>query len=251
MNRLTYRTVVALMASSCLLLMAVSVQAQPGGGGGRRGGGGFGGPQMSPEQAAKVYDAQAKTVAKQLSLSDEETGKLAAAYKAARESYAAEMRKLREEAAGGGGNPMARLELTGSERAKLETALKEFLSGEKLDKAMASLGTFNNQGDAAVNALLEMNLEPEKLDKTLVIVDGYTAASGKAMDDAIAAMDFQSLRASNQELRAKLETDLATVLTAEQLEEFKSKTARRGGRGGGQGGPGGGGRRGPGGPPSN
>jgi hypothetical protein len=230
--------------------------AQPGGGGG--GGGRGRGPILSPEQLAKVWQAQSDTVAGKLELAKEDAGKLGVAYKSARESHDQESQKIANEGGGGGGGMMAMMELNMSERGKLETALKEFISGDKLASAMASLGTFNRQADRMVNAILELNLDAEKNKKALLVIDDFTVANGKSMEDAIASGDFQSIRTSMQEQRAKVETDLAAVLSPEQLEEYKAKTATRR-RGDGQGGPGGGGpggqgggrQRGPGAPPSN
>ena len=64
----------AAVCAAALLCVTASAQAPGGGPGG--GPGGFGGPQLAPEVLAKVLEAQSNSVAKSLSLNDEQSKKL-------------------------------------------------------------------------------------------------------------------------------------------------------------------------------
>lgn len=230
----TVRTCALLVAAAALVAMgAGNAQAQFRGGG----------PRMAPEKQAAAWELEAKGVAHQLSLSAEETGKLVAAYQEARKSQGEAMTKLREESSGGGGfgGFEAFRELSDSERSKLETALKGFLSDEQVATAIVPLGTFNGEWDRMADALIGFALADDKLNSALKHVQVYVVANAKAREEAIANMDFQSMRGASQELKGKLDGELASILSEEQLAKWTEATTRRGGRGGRGGG---GGRRG-------
>ena len=78
-------------------------------------------------------------------------------------------------------------------------------------------------------------------DIVTVFAKDYVVASDKARAEAMAAMDFQSMRSAMQELKGKLDADLAEILSEEQLAAWKTGTTQRG-----RGGPPGGFQRGPG-----
>lgn len=198
---------------------------------------------QAPELAAAAPSAeaawapQAETVAQTLELSPEVTAKLVAAYKAARESQQAAMRARREQAPGGGrGGFEAMQEVNTAERAKLETALKEFLTPEQTAKALASLGTFNRRWDMMTLTLAGMNLDAKAMAEAMKTVAAFAAESGAAIQAASGAEGWAAAREKNQKLREQLDVDLAKILSAEQMAEWKAAMVRRGG-GGRPGGP--------------
>lgn len=201
---------------------------------------GRGGPQLAPEKAEAARKLQADCVAKELGLSEKSAEGLVDAYKAARTTYDAGVRELSAEQ---GGDRMGRFqafrELQEEERGKLEEALKGFLKPEQVGQALTSLGTFSRQWDRYADTLGGFGLEDGKLYPALDLTCKYVIASDKARREAMASMDFQSMRGATQELKAKLDAGLAEILSEEQLAKWKTATAGRG-----RGGPGGGGPRG-------
>jgi Spy/CpxP family protein refolding chaperone len=212
-------------ASVMLLLWSTGAFAQPPG----------------SAQNEKAWELQAKTVAKDLELSDEQAGKLADAYKAARDSHSAAVASLRGQQTGGGrGDMRAFQEANQAERAKFETVLKGFLNEEQTAKALATLGTFNRRWDMMVMALDGLGLDEKAQGDAMKLVAGHVAESGKAMNAARASGNMEAARESNQKLREKLEADLGKILNAEQMAKWNEATAMRAGdRRGGAGRPGG------------
>ena len=81
--------------------------------------------------------------------------------------------------------------------------------------------------------VLGFKLEPEKQTKALELIAGYVVESNKARAEAIAAQDFQSLRTASEELKGMLDMSIASLLSAEQIETWKTETQRRQRGGGG------------------
>lgn len=240
-------TSISLIVAACLLAIALPASAQPGGGGGGRGG-----PRLAPEKAEAAWALEAKSVAKELKLAEEPSGKVADAYKAARKSYQEGTEKLRKEA-GDGGDRMAMMQgfmdLRIEESGKLEAALKPLMDEAQLKSAMASLGGFNPMWDQMADTLAEFKLADDKLDAALGFVRVHIEKVNAAQAEAMETMDFQSIREKGQELKQKLDEEIKGVLAADQFEKWTEKTAQRRRQGGG---PGGGLRRregGPGAPP--
>lgn len=250
----SHRVFTFMLAAGLMVSMSLSgaYAQQPGGGGGGGGrrGGGAGGPQLSPEESAKVWQLQSDTVARNLKLSPENGTKLAAAYKTSRESQGKAMREaMQAGGGGGGGGMMAMLESNKAEKGKFETAVKGFLTPEQTPKAVEALGTFNRNADRFTSVLDKMGLEKATQEKALDALNTFVVDSGKAMDKAIESQDMQAMRSSSTELKGKLDDAMGKILSADQVTKWKEGTAapaRRGG--GGPGGAGGGGGRRPGGP---
>lgn len=224
---------VCMVAAALFFSTALDATAQPGG---------RGGPPMAPEKLDAALTLEARGVAKELGLSDEVTAKVVDAYKAARKSQQAAMRELFSAGRGGGMEAFQeRLALNEKERGKLEEALKGFLKAEQAGKAVASLGTFNRQWDRFTDTLAGFQLGEEKLYPALKLTCQYVVDSDAARSEAMANMDFQSMRSTAQKLKAKLDAGLAEILSEEQLSAWKTATVRRGRPGGGSRGPRGGG----------
>ncbi|MBI2424101.1 MAG: hypothetical protein HYV27_14820 [Candidatus Hydrogenedentes bacterium] len=222
--------------------------AQPGGGGGRGGG-----PQISKEDLAAVFTLQAKGVATELGLNEENTGKLVAAYEASRASHRTAMEAMRGPEGGpgdgpGGGGPgggrerwEAMTKANKAESDKLAAAVGAFLTPEQTKQAVAVLGTYSRQWDRMVHILAGFKLDAEKGQKAFSLVAKFVAEGEAARAAAMASGDPRSVRDKMMAMKEKLDADLAGVLSPEQAAKWKEETARRGGRDGGRGpgGPGG------------
>ncbi|MBI4558275.1 MAG: hypothetical protein HY706_11895 [Candidatus Hydrogenedentes bacterium] len=193
---------------------------------------GQGAAQLTPEKREAAWTLEAKGVAKTAGLSAEATGKLVDAYKASRKSLQEAAEKAAPSGGGGGGREAfdARLKLAEEERGKFRKALEGFLSKEQVDKAIAPLGTYNRQWDRLVDALASFQVGDEKQDKGLALIATYVVDSDAALAKARAAQDMEGMRTAMQELKTKLDTAMADVLTPEQLTKWKEATAPRGGR---------------------
>lgn len=223
----TRKDVLAMLcaASVMLLLWSTGTFAQP----------------LGSAQNEKAWELQAKTVAKELALSDDQTGKLADAYKAARNSHLAAVASLRGQQTGGGRGDMRAFQAANeAERAKFESAIKAFLNEEQTAKALASLGTFNRRWDAMVIVLAEMKLEEKANEEAMKLVAGHVAEASKAMLEARESGNMEAARETNRKLREQLDAGLGKILNAEQMAKWNEATAMRAGdRRGGAGRPGG------------
>lgn len=207
--------------------------------------GGFGGG-FNPEELAKAWGVEASSVAKSLSLNEEQSKKLLDAYKASRESLGKAMADLRSGGSDGGGREAFRKAVT-DERAKFETALKGFLDADQTSKVLASLGSFDLRFDLMTNSLAGLGLEEKAMADAMGVVSAYIAESAKAREAA--GGDRDKMRETAKPLRDKLDADLGKILTAEQVAKLQELPGfRLGGPGGGRQRDGEGGRRGGGAP---
>ena len=185
-------------------------------------------PEFTPEKRAAAQEVEAKCVAKSLNLSEEVTGQLVTAYKAARKSHREAMEKIRESEEGDRASRFQQyLELNDSDRGKLESALKEFLTEDQVKKAIESLGTFAWRWDRYVDTLAGFELDEEKLYQALGLVNTYIVDISKAGSEARKNSDWEAWRTIRREHKEKLDTGLATVLSAEQLAQWTEATTRR------------------------
>lgn len=184
---------------------------------------GRGGPQLEPEQAEAAWTLAARGVAKDLRLDDEGTAQLVDAYTTARASH-----RRSVELQYGAGDFQVYREIAEEERAKLETALNDFLKTRNVGKAMASLGTLSGEWDSMLHTLAGFDLGDKKLFKALPLLTKYVIDFDKARSKAIADQDFQSIRGARAKLKAKLDSRLAKILSKEQLTTWNETTAPRG-----------------------
>lgn len=198
--------------------------------------GGFRGPQqLAPEKAEAAWKVQAACALADLKLNDEEkASKVSEAYVAARKSRQEAVAELRPDSGGGRDMRQAFRELNQKERDSLAEALNAILSEEQTTQLMASLGTFSTMWDRNVDALTGLELEKEALNSSLALLLVNTIEAKKARDEAMKMRRFQDLGGKRQELRQKLDTDLAEVLSEEELAEWKVRTTSPG-RGPGRG----------------
>lgn len=208
-------------------------------------GGRGGGMQLDPARAEAVWTLEAKYVAKDLELSEENAAKLKDAFIASRKSLQEAAVNLMEErrASGERGGFEAFQALSDAESASLKKNLAEFLSEEQAGKASASLGTFNWQGDRLVDVLSGLKLDEDKEMKALGLISAYAQEVSALRPAGGDRASWEGMREKMQPAREKLDAALAEVLSAEEAAKWKEQTAPRGGgggRGAGGGGQGGG-----------
>lgn len=186
------------------------------------------GSGLPPEELAKVQAAQAKTVAADLKLDAEKTGKLVDAFAAFQKESA------ENPPAGAPGDREAMLKLMEERQAKLADSLKAFLDEAVAKQAAANLGGFNRGWDQMVSAILGFGLDEGKTAEALGHTLAYLKSVAKAREDA--AGDRDTMRTAMAAAKKTLDDSLAPMLSDAQKTEWAEKTTRgqRGGGGGGQ-----------------
>jgi len=226
------------LAVAALVLGSLHAQAQP-----PRG---PGGPAMTPQDAQAAWTLQAKAVAHELGLNEEQTAQLAEAYVANRRSNAESLRGL---AGGAGGDPAGRWqamqEANDASRAALKASLGEFLDDAQSAKAVDKLGTYSRQGDYMVHLVAGYDLDEASTHKAVGLIAAHVAEADAARAEALEQRNMQAMREATQASKAKLDTEMAKLLNEEQAANWAAQTAPRGFgpgnagvRGGGPGGPG-------------
>lgn len=212
-----FTVVSSVIAASMLTTWSRDASAQPGVGVD----GGY-------ERSVKAWEIQAKTVARDLTLSVEQTTKLVEAYAAARDSH--------NKAAGAVAGPAERpdfqkmREVNQNERTKFESVLKGFLNAEQIDKALLTLGSFFRRWDAMVETLDAMDLGDKAREDAVKLTADYVAEWNTAMKVAMGSGNRESMREQADKLKEKLDADVARILSAEQMTKWTDATARRGNR---------------------
>jgi len=235
---------VVVVLVACAVLCGSAVAQRP-----MRGRGG-----LSAAEEESSWTLQARHVAGKLGLAEDTTGKLVAAYKEARKAYQealrAGMEKLRETA---GDDRRARMigfreqreKAADTARAEFKKAVSAFLDEAQTGMAVARLGVLSEQWDRMVATLAGFELG-EKLAAAMEHVNNYIVQQAKAMEDMWREdADRAALREKLQNMRTKLDEELAKLLSEDQLAKWKEATTW-GGRRQGRGPAAGGMRRGPG-----
>ena len=191
--------------------------------------------RMTPEQSEEAWALQANHVAAKLGLSEENAAKLVDAYKTVKKDY---LTALTERRAAMSREPgameearKAMAEVADTARGNLRKAVSAFLDEKQTETAVERLGNFDFRWDAMVRKLAEFKLGDKQAD-ALELVNLFIIESGKLVRSRMAAgAPPEDLRERNAALRAKLDEDLAKILSEEQLAEWKQSTARGGPRG--------------------
>ena len=211
------------VVSLCVVVLVLSVVWMPEAAAQRRRG-----PRLEPEKAEAAWKLQAECVANDVGLKKKKAAKLVDAYVASRKSCQESTAKIFQEE---GGDRRARMEayrkVIGEERGKLEAALKGILKEKPLTQAMSSLGTFDGRWDRYVDTLSGLGLGKKEQNKSLTLVNQYVVDSTAAMQKARESGDRESMRGVRRELKEKLDTALAAVLSEEQQAKWTEATARR------------------------
>ena len=202
-------------------------------------GGRGGGNRMSPEQLNAAWSAQGSGASHDAGISAENTAKLIDVYKVSRTEHGKELETLMASGERGPGMFQQMQAINSAAGGAMKPKLAAFLSAEETDKVMASLGSYNREWDRLVDTVLGFKLAGESNFKALTLIANYVIESDKARAEAIAAMDFESMRAASEELKGMLDLSIASVLSDEQVASWKEQTQRRQRGGGGGRGPGG------------
>ncbi|MFC1746938.1 hypothetical protein ACFLZR_01220 [Candidatus Neomarinimicrobiota bacterium] len=196
--------------------------------GGGFGGGGFGGgaaqqPPLDPEVAAAVWELQARTVASEFNLNSQNTTRLVEAY--------TDVRSRLSGAGGGGGSDVQFREYT-----QFVRLLRGFLSESQTGQVAPALGSFDQNWDRLVAAIVDLGLNQQAQAQALDLVRNYSVNLSEALLDA----NRQMRTAIQIEHRANLDAALSRVLNASQMQAFaeaipapEQPTAGGGGAGGG------------------
>jgi peroxiredoxin len=211
--------------SLCVLVLVAPAWAQQEGRGGR--------PQRAPRmqqlplaQAETAWTWQARSVARDLKLDEDVTGRLVDVYVAARKTLRKKLADLREANEGGERGRRWRIdpELIEAQREALQSQVSKILPEAQADRAMPVLGAFRGQWDRMVDAVAGMRLGEAKTYAALapILQYEYRIIDIRTMDDR------QAMRGAITEAREGLLADLGKVLSEEQLASFRDATGRRG-----------------------
>ena len=192
---------------------------------------------MTPKELEDAWTLQATYVAGTLALSEEQTAKLVDAYKAAREGYQSAFRGLIQAANmlfgedSGHWEPCKVVHKSQAEAAETEIAeLEKALSGidkEKLRTAVVQLGTFSREWDRMVRVIAGFNLG-DKQDKALELISTYNVDYTAAVNETMAARDFRAVSGVQKEHKARLDDGLKAILSKKQMTSWTKATPRRG-----------------------
>jgi len=174
-------------------------------------------------KAKKVWEIQAKSIAKEFSLSTEKTAELITVYIAARESLKDAYKTMPEEN-DAAKKKAAKNALKDVERKKLEKSLMDILSKEQLTVAMKSLGSFNPRWDRFVRIIVGFKMDEVKYDAALIEVNKYITSYQEAYQEAAQKGERFSGKKS-RELKETLDNGLSVILLENQLVEWKSASA--------------------------
>jgi hypothetical protein len=243
-------TLVSVLAVGVMCAAAAAQDAPPrrGGGAGGEGappaqrpgsGGAVRGGQLAPEKAKAAWELQARHLAQDLGLNDEQTKNIVAAYVDVREKHAESMRQLMEKMREGRGsdadeNPQARRDelqkafgdLNTADREKLQAELAKSLNADQVSKAMVPLGSFSANWDMMVSTVSGFNLDQEKNKKAMDLMQSFVTMVTKIGEET----EPEARRDANQQARTKLSDEMKAILTEDQFGQFQRTLG--GGRGG-------------------
>jgi hypothetical protein len=172
------------------------------------------------DNSEAAWKLQAQSVSEEVGLSKDQTAKLTAAYLAAKKSHRQALKELPKET-DKDKSRAATLAAIEKDRTKFAASLKGVLADELIVKVLPILGSFNAKWDGLVAALQDLKLEKAILKSamkcTINYVTEYEAAS-------IESMKTVKHRPNSRTFKAKLDTDLSGVLSAEQMKMWKDAT---------------------------
>ncbi len=180
---------------------------------------------IPPEKLKEIREAQAKCVAAIAEVKGEDVDKVVKAFTAARQEYQDKAAALPR----GQEGMQQRRELSEKSLAGLKEALTKAVGAEKTEKI---IGIFNPFGmssfflDRMVGDLIAFQLPKEKFEKAMVCVLNYSKDLGKAMEEARQSGSFEAVREKREKLNEALNTEMAKLLSEEQMAKWKESTSR-------------------------
>jgi hypothetical protein len=209
--------------------------------------------KVKPKKIKKrrsVYKLQSLSVAEELGLSGEQTSKLEVIYREMRKSHKLALTKMPKEGDKSETQEAIR-QLREKDRAKLAEDLKAVLTDDQIDRALPLLSCFNPQWDSYVNVLSRFDLEKEKMNTVMALVNkcmlelqeprsksimGGNKSGGKSSRKSIVSFDEKQKshgwqiervqRQKTQNPKQQLDLKLATLLDPAQYEQWIESTAK-------------------------
>lgn len=175
-----------------------------------------------------AWEVQAKTVAKGIGISEEQTAKLVDAYRTARNRQTTAANAVSGPAERTDEKKM--MEVNRIERAKFKTVLDGFLNTEQIDTVLLTLGSFFRRWDGMVEVLEAMDLADKPREETLKLTADYVAEWNKAMQVSMASGSKESMREKANELKDKLDREVSMFLSPEQKVKWADATGKGGPR---------------------
>ena len=193
-------------------------------------GAGRGGFQMDPKDREAVWSLEAKTVATELGLDAEKSEKLHAAYKVSRERLQKAI-----EAIPTGESDVFRARFESRRKARLaenETFAKDlaaFLDEAQSKKAVEQLTVFIGRGDMTVKSLSDIVTNPETLLKAMKVLNAHLIKLDKEIAGSMAGGEgvAEERREQRRKMVEELNTEMAKVLSEEEMTKWKESTADR------------------------
>jgi len=197
---------------------------------------GRGWSRLSPAESEAAWTLEAHHVANKFGLSEDETNKLVNAFKNVRKEYAEAIRKQREARQETGTDPrdimrafrQRQKEASDAALGKFRETVSAFLNKDQTGSVVERLGVFSSQWDNMVHTLAGFGLG-EKQGDALELVNTYAIESAKAFQALPSeGGDPSAFREKLRAARAKLDEDLAKILSADQLAKWNEATSWRG-----------------------
>ena len=184
------------------------------------------GKKATKDNVESVWRLQAQSVSDQLGLTKDQSEKLTVAYLAARAAHRQSVKELREET----DKDKSRVALQGAiekDREGFLSSLKGSVDSNALAKIATTLGSFNSRWDGYAATLVDLKLDNTAMKSAMGFlikyVTDYEQASKKSLETF-------NRRPNSRQFKAKLDADLAGILTAEQAAEWNRATTMSDGK---------------------
>ncbi|MCX6141805.1 MAG: hypothetical protein NTZ35_01160 [Ignavibacteriales bacterium] len=173
-----------------------------------------------------AWKLQAQSVSEELGLSKDQTAKLTAAYLAAEKGHKQALKELPEEKDKDKSRAATQAAIE-KDRANFAASLKDVLTEELVAKVLPTLGSFNAKWDGFVVALQNLKLEKAAMKSAMKLVINYVTEYEAA---SVESMKSLSHKPNSKPFKAKLDTGLSGILSADQMKMWKTATATSDGK---------------------
>jgi len=173
-----------------------------------------------------AWKLQAQSVSEEVGLSKDQTAKLTDAYLAAKRSHKQALKELPEEKDKDKSRVATQAAIE-KDRAKFVASLKGVLTDELVTKVLPTLGSFNAKWDGFVVALQDLKLEKAAMKSAMKLVINYVTEYGAASVESMKSLNHKP---NSKPFKAKLDTGLSGVLSADQMKLWKEATAASDGK---------------------
>ena len=175
-----------------------------------------------------AWKLQAQSVSEAVGLSKDQSAKVVDAYLKANKSHKQALKELPAEK-DKDKSRAATQALIEKDRATFAASLKEVLTEDLVANVLPTLGSFNAKWDGYVVALQDLKLESPTMKAAMKLVIDYVTEYEAA---SIESMKSLNHRPNSKPFKAKLDTGLSGVLSADQMKMWKEVTAAPAGKDG-------------------